>query len=422
MTDGRDSSETGKWGRLKLGFGRIRHFWQYFPEVRHWFWKRRIRRQVEADRRAGRKPLLFVLTVYGHRQFIRPVMDMLRSGTYAGKYSLYLALDQKDDLPEGDLLGVERWKIRPYPDYLGVSSEFDALLAADIAERFPPAETPVRIWSGHGLPSKWLSASEDWISKYTHYFVSGALDERFINAVLEQSPHLREHFRTEQVGYPKSDILLGMKGQRDEILRGLGLDPKLPTILYAPAFNEGTSLPRYGEELIRTLAGIVGVNILVKLHPVSYDRSVIGVHSNGQYWPDILKKYEGERFVHAGNVEVMPCLEGADLLLTDVSGVAMEYLLLDRPVVYLESPDFFRGIGVANDGGGNLLVNVGRPAGGEVGYLRDLERVLKEELANPRRRSEARQGIARQLIYNSGHATEVAVRVLEGILEGNKTD
>ena len=259
---------------------------------------------------------------------------------------------------------------------------------------------------------------------FTHIFLQGPLFRELQADLALRAPEEVEQLEWLEVGYPKSDGLLARKGkgERDALLERFGLDPKLPTVLYAPAFNRGSSLERYGEDIFRTLAGLDGVNVLVKLHPVSYDRSVIGVHSQGIYWPDILKKYEGLRFRHAGNVEVTECLLAADALVGDVSGVSLEYLLLDRPVIYLACPDFFRSIGAPPDGGPSLLVNVGRPAGVEVGDMEGLEKAVREALAHPERRSAERQGIAKRLVYNPGHAAEAAADAVERLLTEHKYD
>lgn len=407
-----------RWRRLRLLAWQVLHFWKYGPEIRWFFWGIRLRLSLLRDRLAGRTPLLFALTVWGHRQFIRPVMDELKRR--GGRYSFYLISDQQGDLPVGDLLGVARWRVKPYRNYLPFGKQFAMLVAPDIAERHPASNCPIRIYTGHGLPSKIPRWPSGWLTHYTHVFLQGPLFLELRDELASRAPEAVKRISWMEVGYPKTDELLARQGERDTLLERFGLDPKLPTVLYAPAFDRGTSLERYGENVFRTLAGLTGVNILVKLHPVSYDRSVAGVHSEGIYWPDVLEKYEGPRFRHAGNVEVTECLLAADVLVSDVSGVALEYLLLDRPVVYLACPDFFRGIGAPPDGGPSLLVNAGRPAGTEVGNMDDLARAVREALAHPERQSAERQKIARRLVYNPGHAAAAAVDALEGLLVGRK--
>lgn len=372
---------------------------------------------------AGRTPLLFSLAVWGHGQFARPIMEGLRKRG-GEKYSFYLSLDQLEDLPEGDLLGVARWRVRSYREYLPFGKRFAALLAPDIAVRHPPSECPTRVYLGHGIPAKFIHLRVERCPQYTHWFMQGPLSWVRQRDLAERAPEAVARVKWVNVGYPKSDELLARKDERDTILRQFGLDPKLPTVLYAPAFNRGGALERYGEDVFRTLASLQAVNVLVKLHPVSHDRSVVGAHSNGVYWPEVVDKYVGERFRHIGNVEVTESLLAADVLVCDVSGVALEYLLLDRPVVYLACPDFFLASGSPPDGGDNLLVNVGRPAGVEVDDMPGLERAVREALSHPEAHGAERRAIAEQLVYNPGHATQVAVDVVEQLLAesmGDKT-
>ena len=404
-----------RFGRFRLVAWQILHFWKYGPEIRWFFWSIRLLLSLGGDRLAGRTPLLFSLTVWGHQQFIRPILEELRRRNR--KYSFYLILDQQTDLPEGKLLGVARWKVRPYREYLPFGKRFAALLSPDIAARHPPSDCPLRIYTGHGLPSKLFHWSPTGaVTKFTHWCLQGPLFRELQQDLAARAPQVVARVGWLETGYPKSDELLARKGERDVLLEKFGLDPKLPTVLFAPAFDRGTSLERYGEAIFRTLMELEGMNVLVKLHPVSYDRSVIGVHSKGIYWPDVLKKYEGARFRHVGNVEVTECLLAADVMVCDVSGVALEYLLLDRPVVYLACPDFFRGIGAPPDGGESLLVNAGRPAGVEVGDMAGLARAVREALGHPEHLSYRRHAVIQKLLFNPGHATRVTVDTLERLL------
>ena len=415
--------ESSKHGPIRLCIWRIVHFWHYWPEIRWFFWGIRLWLSLWLDRARGRTPLLFQFPVWGHRQFSRPIMEELRKRSRT--YSFYLILDQKDGLPKGNLLGVARWRVRPAREYRPFAKWFAAMLIADNKQGCPVCGCPIRIYTGHGLPSKILKWDTGWLSLlFTHVFLQGPLFRELQADLALRAPEEVEQLEWLEEGYPKSDGLLARKGkkERDALLERFGLDPKRPTVLYAPAFNRKTSLELYGEDIFRTLAGLEGINVLVKLHPVSYDRSVIGVHSQGIYWPDVLKKYEGDRFRHLGNVDVTECLLAADALVGDVSGVSLEYLLLDRPVIYLACPDFFRSVGAPPDGGPSLQVNVGRPAGVEVGDMEGLAKAIREALANPERHSAERQAIARRLVYNPGHAAEAAADALERILAEHRNE
>ena len=397
---------------FRLRAWQMAHFWKYWPEIRWFFWGIRLRLALLRDRLAGRTPLLFALTVWGHQQFLRPVMEALRKS--GKKYSMYLILDQQDDLPTGNLLGVARWRVRTYRDYLPFGKRFSALLAADIAERHPPSDCPIRIMLDHGFPAKHLRYTRKRILLFTHVFSLGPLHRE--GWLFRCPPELAGRLSILDVGFPKSDRILACKEQRREMAQQFGLDPSLPTVLYAPAFNRNGALNRYGKAVFEALAGLKDVNVLVKLHPVSYDRSVTGVHSNGVYWPEIADRYNGSRFVHVGNVDVTDCLLAADVLVTDIGSVAFEYYLLDRPVVYLECPDFFREAGVKNGGGDNIFLNAGRPAGVEVGDMPALQSAIRDAIEHPELHSDARREMAEHLLYNPGRGTEACVGALEKLL------
>lgn len=400
---------------IRLLLWRVAHFWKYWPEIRWFFWGIRLRLSLLRDRMAGRTPLLFALTVWGHRQFIRPVMEALRKS--GKKYSLYLILDQQEDLPKGNLLGVTRWRVRSYRDYLPFGKRFAALLAADIAERHPVSSCPLRIYLGHGLPSKFIHYTPKKCSFYTHIFSLGPLDRQQWEESLSLLPP-KDRACILDVGFAKSDDFFLRKGQQKAVVTAFGLNPGKPTVLYAPAFNRGGALERFGTAVFDALAKMENVNVIVKLHPVSYDRSAVAVHSQGVYWPEVVDSYKGPGFFHAGNIDVTNCLIASDVMVTDVSGVALEFYLLDRPVVYLESPGYYRSIGMENGGGDNCFVNVGRQAGVEVKDMPSMVAAIQDALDDPGRMAPKRHELARCLLFHQGKGTHNSVETLEMLLAG----
>lgn len=390
------------------------HPQEYGPEIRWFFWGILLKASLLIDRMHGRSPLLFGMPIWGHRQFLEPILEELRKK--GPRYSFYLALDQREDLPKGPLLGIERWKVRPYRDFLPFGRCFTALVAVDIAERHPPSPCPLRIYSDHGLPSKYIHATEARGLLYTHIFALGPLHRELWENTIKCYPKLRNQLVICDVGYPKSDHILARQGEKKTIVERFGLNSSLPTVLYAPAFNRGGALERYGRSVFAALSNLKEINVIVKLAPVSYDRSVVDVHSQGIYWPDIVDEYKGPSFCHAGNTDVSDCLIAADVLVTDVSGVAMEYYLLDRPVVYLESPGYYQSIGAENGGGDNWLINVGRPAGVEVKDMPSMIAAIHAALAHPGEKSAQRQALKKRLLYNPGHGAQAFGDALAMIL------
>lgn len=402
--------------KVRLWAWQVAHFWEYWPEIKWFFWGIRLRLALLLDRLAGRTPLLFMLPVWGHKQHIQPTMDELRRRSR--KYSFYLILDQRNDLPKGDLLGVARWRVRPYRHYLPFSKYFSAMLFSDVSWGRPPGKCPLRICLDHGLPAKFCHYTKEMGEFYTHILAYGPLHREIWEGVFSRYPELKGRLVVREVGYPRGDQILARCGKKREALEKFHLDGSKPAVLYAPSFNRGAALDRYGRSVFDALAGMEDVNVIVKLHPVTYDRSVIGVHSNGVYWPDVVDEYKRPGFVHAGNVDAVDCMIAADVLLTDISGIALEYYLLDRPVVYLESPGYYQSIGAENGGGDNLFINVGRPAGVEVGDVGSMCEAIRAAIKHPEEKSPQRQALVKLQVCNPGHGTEAVGDAVERLLAG----
>jgi CDP-glycerol glycerophosphotransferase (TagB/SpsB family) len=93
--------------------------------------------------------------------------------------------------------------------------------------------------------------------------------------------------------------------------------------------------------------------------------------------------------------------------------VANEYLLLDRPLIYLAAPDYERRYGDTID-----LRTWGFSAGPLVQDGGMLNVALTEALDRPQDYSEIRQRMASHLFYNPGQATQKAVNVIKELLNG----
>lgn len=105
-------------------------------------------------------------------------------------------------------------------------------------------------------------------------------------------------------------------------------------------------------------------------------------------------------------LDVIPLLFLADVLITDASSVANEYALLDRPLVYLDVPELIqasRDVGAFVD-----LETWGRRGGVVVERPAEVEAAVADSLAHPARLAPIRAAIVRDLFYHPGKATEAA--------------
>jgi len=112
--------------------------------------------------------------------------------------------------------------------------------------------------------------------------------------------------------------------------------------------------------------------------------------------------------------DAMPALHACDLLISDASSIANEYLLLDRPLVFLDVPELLAAAAGEDD---RLdLETWGRKGGVVAGDVIAAQRAIADGLAHPEAQSDIRCAIAGDLFYNPGTATSVALDWLRGEL------
>ena len=212
------------------------------------------------------------------------------------------------------------------------------------------------------------------------------------------------------VGMPKVDCLVDGSFRRDQVLLEQGLDPSLPTVLYAPTWSPASSLNLIGVPLIEGLVRLP-LNIIVKLHDRSTDPRER--YSGGVHWGERLAPLlRPPRSRLAAGPNIAPLLAAADLLITDHSSAGFEYLLLDRPVVRIEIPELIRNADVHPD-----YVELLAQASSNVRTVEDVLTAVERGLAEPRLGSSARRRVASELFYRPGTATLRAARELCDLLQ-----
>lgn len=189
----------------------------------------------------------------------------------------------------------------------------------------PPSFPGLKVQVFHGFA----------IEKKGHFRIRGMFDLFSTFGPLTTGPFealARKHgwFRVVETGWPKVDPLFDAQPIR----------PGAPRrILYAPTFSPSlTSAPA----LAGVIAGLVARRDwrwTVKFHPKMAEEFAAPIRA-----------IRGANFSIAGTDEMLPLLRDADVMLTDTSSAATEFMLLDKPVVA------FR-----NRNPGPHLVNVDEP-------------------------------------------------------------
>jgi hypothetical protein len=271
---------------------------------------------------------------------------------------------------------------------------FDIVFCAHVSGYFP-REDGARVQIFHGLSFRNMAVRRD-VLVYDHLFITGPYMQR---AFQDQQLLRPGDPRLVPIGFPKVDRLVDGSLDCGAILRRLGLSGRRPVLLYAPTGQRGNSLETLGEEVIRRLRATGRYDILIKLHDHPRDTSID--------WSARLRPMLDGHTKLVRDFDIVPYLFVADLLISDASSVSSEYSLLDRPMVFLDVPDMIAAMkakGRAID-----LETWGRKAGVTVRWPDEAVEAVRDSLAHPRRASEVRREMARDLFYNPGRAAEAAV-------------
>jgi hypothetical protein len=253
-------------------------------------------------------------------------------------------------------------------------------------------DAPVRIAPIVATFDRLLFPNRDRLERYAE---AGLVDRDGPEAVL--------------AGYPKVDCLVDGSLDRSAIQESLGLDATRPTVLYAPTWSPYSSLNAVGVDVIRAL-GRLDVNVVVKIHDRSYDRTERG--SGGVDWRARLEPVCRSVGAHlARNADASPYLFVADAIVTDHSSVGFEFMLLDRPIVTIDCPQLVEKARINPD-----KVSLLRSAARVAATAEEVVRAVEEELGAPARLSDRRRAIASELFYRAGSATGRAVQSIYDVL------
>jgi CDP-glycerol glycerophosphotransferase (TagB/SpsB family) len=220
--------------------------------------------------------------------------------------------------------------------------------------------------------------------------------------------------RLKVVGWPRVDDLINAIYDREAIMKEIGLDPGKKTVMYAPTWgwgysNDGLFARWFGretetfEKLCQDVAS-QGLNFIVRLHHLS-------LQNNNEELQEIAEKYNVLLQVsEVSNFQEDPnkFLWITDILISDLSGIIAEFMVLDRPIIYID-PD--EGIEPWSDSDMPKHFR----AGHVVQTPEELYEAVNDSALCPERYSGERKSLISKLFYNlDGKATD---RAAEAILD-----
>jgi hypothetical protein len=133
----------------------------------------------------------------------------------------------------------------------------------------------------------------------------------------------------EVTGFIKTDLLCGPKAMgRSRFCEILNLDEDKKIILFAPTFNDELSAIPVIQERIKRLATSDTV-VMIKLH-----------HMTSLEWREMYKALaqRNEHILLLEDSDYSGMMHAADVMISDVSSMFVEFMLMNKPVVLLQNP------------------------------------------------------------------------------------
>ena len=200
----------------------------------------------------------------------------------------------------------------------------------------------------------------------------------------------KKHFLVKETGWPKLDPVYNNKwifnDRKSHLIDKYDLNPELPVLLYAPTFpTKYTSAPDLHDSIKNLNNG--KFNWIIKFHPLM-DKLI-----QGQY-----KQLENKNLRVVDELNILPIMAGSDLLITDTSSVAYEFLSFDRPLIT------YKAIARKDKG-----INIQHPT--------DLSSDRERRLMNPDEFSTNRASCLREIHpYSDGLSSSRLLKVIETVL------
>jgi hypothetical protein len=278
----------------------------------------------------------------------------------------------------------------------------------------------LKIIIDHGIcSSKTEFLPKELYENFNIYCVTGKLFETKIKKILIKY-ELQNKVEVINGGYPKSDKLFQENHpSKKDIFKKLNMDPEKKTLLYAPSWDKGLSLREFGVPLIDIILKNDDYNLIVKLHPNSFrsknDNYYIH-YTGGIDWKQQFMPYSHKQnFSFILDFNIIESLIISDIMITDLSSVALEFLAFEKPVIYLDCPNFEETYKELYSSYNyfsykELLEDPYSNAGRHVGLINYDYKTILDDISflikNPDYKINERKEYSKKILSNKGHASE----------------
>ena len=400
-----------------MGFKQICSFIRKYPNFPIDFF--RLNRELARHRRQGKQLWVMQCDFNGHFPYLKPYYDV---GKRYKDVELYFAIGySKKENPREYLEqeGVPHQRIIEPIDLI-IHTDWDVYMSpTEWGNAFPRNQNALRVQLFHTLADKNMEYGKNLLD-FNIIFANGPIHHEFMDKyVFQPYPKAKEICRVIDTGFAKIDDLFCGSYSKEQLRAELNIDEqdRRPIVLYAPNWEASSALYTYGEEVFDVLAKSNFI-VLIKLHYMSFlspEDHAATFNSQNQGasnvewvdWISILEKfaqYENIRIVQEQSIN--PLIYLADLMVTDYGGASLEFICMNKPIIYLDCPAFFKMRGE------HVFENRSRETGQIIDDLDELTPSIESALGPDDPYADKRKSMAERLIYNPGRAAETGFTTL----------
>lgn len=248
----------------------------------------------------------------------------------------------------------------------------------------------------------------------------GALDH--YDTILCCGPHHIEEIRKREknLNLKKKNLVNGGYYRLEKICEQWGkitparLASQEKTILIAPSWGEHNIVKTCGKKLIRNILANAEYNLILRPHPETVRQESA-----------LLKEYEEEfgnnpRFTLETSVATNTSMLKADLLITDLSGIALEYAFgTERPVLFVDLPYKIKNPNYKELGIEPLEISI-RSEIGKIISPEEIDNVyehIKNSLHNEALRQQKTALLRKKWVFELGNSSEIAAKTIKELYE-----
>ncbi len=255
-----------------------------------------------------RKYLFYISELYGF-SIVRPIQRLIRARGDEVAWFFENSRKLSSFLKPGERFIEKVEKVKCY-------NPCAVLAPGNVVPDFFPG---IKVQLFHGLAT-------DLTGKKGHYKIRGFFD-LYCTRSNEETLIFKElglkhpHYEVVETGWPKMDPLF-LKGESD-ILKYKLHSSKKPIVFYTSTFSPSLTSAPILVNTVKKLSQTGKYQWIVTLHPKTDEKIK-------ERYRAIQSKY---LTFYEGDQDILPLLRLADVMLSDTSSIALEFMLLEKPVV-----------------------------------------------------------------------------------------